>query len=210
MTAYFDIFGEKVDSIRRKVRDIGTDAAYAAYAAKLDEQLDKAEETILYDVTICVESPGCPEDIRDAAHRVLLRYSIQATPPGIEPPDYADLDGHAELLGRMGSDLHTVFHALGSRRLDNFTDDPRTPIRCLFGKGDERREGMLPPPVRYWRAQLQDFTAEEKAPTIATLGDRAHAYALRETGDAEKAEQARREMVAALMAEDGPEESKGT
>lgn len=198
MTAYFDTHHDLVAGIAREISALGEDGAVVAGVL---EKLDAAEAKLVFDVTLAAEWPGCPENIRDAIHRTVLRHGIQAQPPGVHGPDYGDLAAMARGLENMGSDLHTIFHALGSRRLEHFTDDPRTPLHSLFGAGEVRREGMCPVPIRYWRAQLEGWEPSDRATTVEALGQRAHAYALGKTGDPAKAEQARLEVVAALAVE---------
>lgn len=43
----------------------------------------------------------------------------------------------------MVSDLHTIFHELCERQLKGFSDDPRTPLRVLYARAEEKREGLV-------------------------------------------------------------------
>lgn len=130
MTAYFDA---QITRLR-----VLQDATYAddpdAFGRLVD--LDRA---VVWDVTLAVESPGCPEDLREAVHRVVLRYSLQSQSEDQPGPDYEDDATYACGLVEMVERLHSIFHELGQRGLDDFTDSPRTPIEALYFRGEGRR-----------------------------------------------------------------------
>ncbi len=128
MTAYFD-------QKHSKLRDIHvTDY----------EGLRTFEEEVVNDCMIAAEMPGMPADLRDAIHRTILDRAVNAQPMldngmfhvGADPENMVH---HIDCLNTLVWDLHTVFHEVGSRRLDRFSDDPRTPLRCLVPDGEARQ-----------------------------------------------------------------------
>ena len=57
--------------------------------------------------------------------------------------DYESFEAHCAGINSLVWDLHTVFHEVAKRHLDNFSDDPRTPLRVVYARGEERREQMV-------------------------------------------------------------------
>ena len=106
------------------------------------EGLKRIEHELVRDVTICAESPGCPEDIRDKIHALVLKYGVVSQPINAEPRDLSPR-AHREELYRLSAELHGVFHTLCQRRLEDFSDNPRLPVLCLEGRGEARREALL-------------------------------------------------------------------
>ncbi len=138
VTQYFD---EKDTQIRKAEALLTHEATWQqGYDA-----LVLLDEEIVWDVSICSEMPGFPEDLRTAVNQTILQYSVMGQPHHSSGgPDFEDHHGHVRTLRNLVHNLHTIFHALGTRELDNFTDGPRTPLHHLFGQADERRAKMCP------------------------------------------------------------------
>lgn len=197
MTAYFDSVGAELNAI---ARHLVANVPPESYEHATQEKLQEIENRVVFDVTLCAEWEGCPEDIRDAIHRNVLRFSPEAQPPGVHGPDYEDQQSYVRGVSQMCSNFHDIFHALAHRHLEAFSDNPKAPVRGLFGKGDDRRTRMCPVPVAYWRRSMEALEPEERGPQIQMLGQYAYDHAFGETKDAVKAEAARAETMAALAA----------
>ncbi len=137
MTAYFDGKGQAVGEISRNHR---TSENWSV--AEFDA-LRKIDETVVFDVTICVEWPGFPEDLRKKVHEVVLHYSVECQPVGSKyANDYEDFEDLLRGIGNMIGDLHTIFHEVAQRNLSGFSDNPLLPLRCRYARGEEQREEM--------------------------------------------------------------------
>jgi hypothetical protein len=136
MTAYFDTAGERL-SIAIRTR--------ASNAMALAAELDEIDFKLVEDVSICSEFPEFPDDLREGLHRTILRWSAAGQPVNATGPCYETPQEHAYGIGNLISGLHTIFHELAERRLTGFSDDPRTPLRILYSRAEERREGLVGP-----------------------------------------------------------------
>lgn len=137
MTAYFDTFASEVDKAVR------LDAA-APQEERQWERLAELEERIVREVTLAVELPGFPADLRLAAHRAMVVHGVTTQPQSCFPA-WADISDPLELaehLRRMGSDLHTVFHALSRREIGE-TDDPTARAREYLSAGEDARLAII-------------------------------------------------------------------
>jgi len=131
VTAYFDAKATEL----RAAADLPDHLA--------SEAIDLVEETVVRDVTICVEMPGCPSRIRDSVHRIIVARAVVCLPRGKRHPGFDTVQEHTYAIGSLCEDLHTTFHRLGSLCLDRFSDDPLRPLRNLCDEGEELREKML-------------------------------------------------------------------
>lgn len=135
MSSYFD----KWDSEQRRIKSLPQ--GLVRQDAHREHELK-----LVWDITLCVESPGCPEDIRDAAYRIMLRYGVHSLPStygfAADNPDVESEDDEYRSVGNMSTELHTTFHALAERGLEGFSDNPILPLRNLFGEGEARRLDM--------------------------------------------------------------------
>jgi hypothetical protein len=170
MTSYFDNVGSRVTSLERRIA-----AATDGYDDEVQTELTKLEESLVWDVTLTAEWPGCPSEIRDAIHVAVLRYAPSAYTNG-GGPDYETQADYARALGEMSSRLHDVFHDLARLRLDGFSDAPKTPLVRLFSVGDERRDRMTPPSLKWWKAQIEGYDAEDRESARARIAMRAYDY----------------------------------
>lgn len=207
MTTYFDRMQERVADVQRTLAQLRSVAGGPddQAAIELTDKLNAIEREVVNDVTICAEWPGCPEGVRDAIHRVALRYGPTSQPSiAVNPdaPDFDDLDGHVRCIDELVCHLHTVFHNLAyaarERGLVGFSDDPLAPLRDLCGAGEHRRARTLAPNLRYFSHML-DGTAADDGPAIAEVAQWAHDHALRAGSTAEQAEKARADAEAALQ-----------
>lgn len=178
MTTYFDDKATQIGEVQRCIAQLhrvgGPDGEAAV---EVSNRLDAIENELVRDVTICAEWPGCPEQIRNAIHVIVLRYAPSHQPHNaLNPvaPDYEDLDGHVRCIGDLCSALHTIFHDLASMsRHDRapafFTDSPLAPLHDLIGEGGHRRSRMLAPNLRWQRMALEGMAEEEAAPIVAEV-----------------------------------------
>lgn len=196
MTTYFDDLSSKIDGLRREAL-----CADDGYSDEIAAALDVVERDVVRDVTLCAEWPGCPENVRDAIHRSLLKFSPHAQPINALPqcPEYADLDALCGGLDTMASRLHTIFHDLGNLHLDDFNDDPRMPLWRLIGVGDDRRESMAEPNVMLWKKQIECYDEPDRVDAYARVGQRVYDYAIARKATPEQAEAKRAEALAALQ-----------
>lgn len=130
MTAYFDAKHEQVSAILKE-----GEAGYRKIAA--------LEAELVWDVTLASEAPGFPEDLRDEINKLVLKYGAESLPVNAKGADYFSFEGHCAGINSLVWDLHTVFHDVAKRHLDGFSDDPRTPLRIIYARGEERREQMV-------------------------------------------------------------------
>lgn len=139
MTAYFDAKRREIDDLDTALRALTADSPGwdAFFTAR-----DAFDRAIVWDVTIAAESPGFPADMRDAIHTTVIAYSVACTTRGADVPDYADESAHNYGLRMMAERLHDIFHALGRLRLEGYSDDPRSWLREVHGRGEERREQL--------------------------------------------------------------------
>lgn len=135
MTAYFDQLGTQLSLARALPQD------------KAHYRLIEIEERLVYDVTLCFESPGFPPDLRDKGHRIILKHGVHTRPLNdATHPTVDSCDDAISAVAQMGSDLHNLFHAVCRRETDEglvgFSDDPRAPMRVLACRGEEFRENL--------------------------------------------------------------------
>ena len=126
MTAYFDSVSSKIGS-----------------AELFGDTLNEIEDRLVTDVTVCAMMPGCNGNIAERIHKAVLRWGESNMPLNAPPVDYEHAETRRSRLHSLGSDLHDIFHDLARLGHDRFTDDPLTPLRCLYADGEVVREGMV-------------------------------------------------------------------
>jgi len=136
MTSYFDDKHERLHAAEGAFHRTGDHAAFA-------KALDEIDTEVVHGVTICSEMPGFPEDLRDRLHLIVLKHSVASLPVNCLIPGYESEEDHARGIHRLVLDLHTLFHDVARRQLDRFSDDPLTPLRCLYASGEGRREALV-------------------------------------------------------------------
>lgn len=94
-------------------------------------------------MTVAAELPGFPVALRDAVHRVVLRYGVVTLPDNAPRADFEYNDEYAQRLASMNDDLHTLFHAYARTEGVVCGDDPRNRMREFATRGDERRVAMV-------------------------------------------------------------------
>lgn len=148
MTSYFDDKATALRTLRQ------TEIVEGEPYIDRMEALREIEETLVRDVVICAEWPGLPATFRDAIHKAVFRCGHFTRPYRLPNPRVDDDPDVFELIETMVSDLHTIFHGIGTwARGDDpamapFTDSPRSPITWLVGKGQEYREDVLVPAMQ--------------------------------------------------------------
>lgn len=158
MTAYFDNKDKELRQLRDAIEMLERDPDHVL-VAELTERgqgsllgnanriftaIDDWEHTLVYDVTLCAQQPGFPEDLREAAYKLMLRHGVATLPVNHGGrTDIESVDDHLRSLATLSHHLHTVFHALAGQNIDRFSDDPRAPMRCIFSDGEEIRERMV-------------------------------------------------------------------
>jgi hypothetical protein len=139
VTAYFDQKRSEVDRLDETLHTLTENGpGWPEFFAARDA-FDKA---LVWDATLAAESPGFPSDLRAAIHRIVVHYSTACAPRTGGGPDYADDAAHNYGLRMMNERLHDLFHVLGRRRLQGYSDDPRRWLVELFANGEEQREQM--------------------------------------------------------------------
>jgi len=134
MTEYFDSKGSLLAKIDPK-----KEPDYS----QLSKALEDLDYGVVWDVSLCSEFEGFPEDLRARVNQTVLKWSSAAQPVNKSGPDYETVEEHIRGISSMISELHTIFHELAERRLRGFSDDPRTPLRVLYARAEERREGSV-------------------------------------------------------------------
>ena len=133
MTSYFDTAHTDLSKLQKDVKSL------------FDNDVIAWEQKIIYACTLVAEWPGCPGDIRDRIHGVIIEHSVTQVEPHCDNPradSESDEDGFSE-LHKLSWELHTVFHDLASKNLPGFNDKPWTPPRALCAQGEDRRDGLL-------------------------------------------------------------------
>ena len=131
MTQYFDAKAKTLSDLR----------SFKGLES-LTRALEQLDSEVVWDVSICSELKGFPDDLRVRMNQVVLKYSAACTPVNKSGPCYEDAESHVNGLLNMVGDLHTIFHELCERNLTGFSDDPRTPLRILYSASEERREDL--------------------------------------------------------------------
>lgn len=102
------------------------------------EALRKWEDRIVYDCTVCVMAPpGLSKRFRNMVHECVIRHGRYAI--GKTPESWFDF---CVTMGKLGSDLHGIFHSIAREGLDYYWDDPLGPIRRLHAAGEEERDAI--------------------------------------------------------------------
>ena len=134
MTAYFDDAHTRLQGLLEA--DLrGGPTTYSA--------IEEWEQKLVFDVTVCAEWPGCPEDIRDCIHETVLRHGLNTQPICAEVEQPNTEAAFADRLHKLVWDLHSVFHDLARRGVPGFSDSPTTPLRAIYAQGDARRTKVL-------------------------------------------------------------------
>lgn len=134
MSSYFD----------QKQLEASRLARIAELGGDVDSELHALEDSVVFDCSVCVEFPGCPEDIRLSVALIINRFAVYNQPTNRAPSDCPSPDTsaeHAALIGEMVFELHDVFHRLAS--VEGFSDHPKTPLRCLASVMEGRREILV-------------------------------------------------------------------
>ncbi len=139
MTTYFDAKDAELRVISRTLfadGEPGSDWGVAMAA------LDHLDVSVVWDVSICAGMPGFPADLRTAVHEMILRYSPAGQPRTGSTLDFGTTEEHIQTVSSLIHGLHTIFHEVGARHLDDFGDDPKQPLYELYGQGEEIREDL--------------------------------------------------------------------
>jgi hypothetical protein len=130
MTQYFDSMAEALVKLR-------TDSSATR------ENIDEIDEIVVFDVSVCTELPDFPQDLGVKVNETVLKYTAACQPVNKTAPCYLTYQQHIRGILSMVSDLHTIFHELAERQLKGFGDDPRTPLRILYSRAEEKREALV-------------------------------------------------------------------
>ena len=140
MTAYFDAKGALVGEIQKKLPRSDEKDPLGTWSRDGLNLLDLLDNDVVTDVTMCTAFHRFPADLADKVHRTVLKYSAASQPVNGSAPEYDEPWQHARGIGNMLSDLHTIFHEVARRNIVGFSDDPRSPLRAMYAKGEEVRE----------------------------------------------------------------------
>ena len=131
MTTYFD----NAHTLLRDARVLGGE--------EMIETFDAVEKRVVFDCTVAAMLPGFPADLKKPLHELVLKHGVQMLPVNAPPADFETEDDHYRRLNDLVWHLHSVFHTVAERALENFNDNPLQPLRCLYAKGEEEREGIV-------------------------------------------------------------------
>jgi hypothetical protein len=144
MTTYFDDKHTELSRIAGLLEAHGKGGLVWRGACAALEEVDRV---VVWDVSLCSEMPGFPVDLVREVDEAVLRWSSTSQPAnrrGGPAPD--TVTEQLEQTKWLVFALHTVFHVLGSRGLDGFSDSPLAPIRELYERAEERRERHVKDP----------------------------------------------------------------
>lgn len=140
VTSYFDKAHGDLRQCEEDLRAaIAKDDGMAITAAA--KRMEEIEGKVLYDVQLCASLPHFPADLADVIQIVIAAHSLE--------PLYnvcRDLPDEAEqfrYLNRLVSELHTVFHQVGSRNIEGLSDKPDSILRCQAESRYERRVELM-------------------------------------------------------------------
>lgn len=149
MTEYFDTKIEAL-SLLKRVNAVDVFGDLGVWQGPvLAKRIKQIDIEIVCDVSVCSGFEGFPGDIRDRINEIVCKYSTECQPVNGRDPSYETYEEHVRNLIEMVDKLHTCFHNLAERRLTCgwfpclFGDDPRTPIRVLYSRAEEKREHYL-------------------------------------------------------------------
>jgi hypothetical protein len=143
MTAYFDGKGALFGEIQKKLPRSDDKDPLGSWSRDGLNLLDQLDNDVVTDVTMCTAFEGFPPDLAEQVHRTVLKYSSASQPVNGSTPEYDEPWQHARGIGNMLSDLHTIFHEVARRNIVGFSDDPRSPLRVMYAKGEEVREQLV-------------------------------------------------------------------
>lgn len=135
MTAYFDQAGQKLQKIQQELATTPIE--------QVVKRLEDIDAELVWDISICSQFEGFPDDLRDRAHQTVLKYSAACQPVNGRDPGYESMYDHIRGLGDLISDMHTIFHNLVTRNIHGFSDDPRAPLRMLYARAEGQREEIV-------------------------------------------------------------------
>ncbi len=135
MSSYFDSAHTELREAYEKWRD---------KPWELSQAFDAVEERVVFDCTVCAMMfPEALADLREAIHAVVLKYAIKMLPMTADPADFEFESEHKRRLDDLVGDLHTVFHEVAHRDVNEFNDNPKMPLFALYSRGDEERHRMV-------------------------------------------------------------------
>lgn len=131
MTAYFDDFNNKLHDLG----SLGPTPATYFY-----DELNALEEQLVWDCTLASSASQFPPELRRAVHVAILKYAVRTMPPNAVQADFETVQEHIARLRNLGSDLHDMFHAVGSLHIPGYTDNPKMIIQAewINPRDDER------------------------------------------------------------------------
>lgn len=116
------------------------------------QRLREIEESVVFDVSVCIMCEGFPADLQKRANQVILDHAVDCRPcNALDNPNAETVGDHFKQIHELVYDLHTVFHDVVTNevaghfegKLFNFTDDPRSPLRQLATRAEALREEMV-------------------------------------------------------------------
>ncbi len=135
MTTYFDNLSSEISRLSRILGE-------AEGNVEVQEALDKLDEKLVWDMSLCTEFKTFPPKIREAIHKQILFYSLNGQPQYSKYADYADLREQLEGMRALVSNLHDLFHDLAHHPDWRFGDGPLAPLRDLWADAAELREKL--------------------------------------------------------------------
>lgn len=185
MTTYFDDYSRKLHDLRAELRTRG----FCKY-----EALAEVESTIVRDCTLASSASLFPPALRRQIHEIVLRYGVTELPPNAKPADFEDTAEHLQRLGNLGSDLHSVFHAVAEAGIPGYGD---TPLSIVYA------EWICPLDIERGEIAVE-FGGEDPEAYVRRLSDPTAEPDPRQEARAKAAEQTRALLFSTLDAAPAP------
>ncbi len=129
MTAYFD-------TISSQIRQAST-----------WEELEAIDRRLMAEIGLATMQPDFPTDLAVAVDTMFLQWSVSVNCGLISAPatgpasEVEDVEGYRFCLGRLESELHSIFHERAHRDR-HMGDNPLTWYHSLLADVEERRENL--------------------------------------------------------------------
>ena len=147
MTTYFDQVSTDIWEIGNTRRSV---AAGVIPAGKEDfswyDAVYELEARLVRDCSIASMFPDFPIDLRGSIARAVLAFAPHSQPHNRKSefvPDPVDESDHEQMLARLNGALHDIFHALASRQLAGWNDNPLAPLLRFAYDALELREDIV-------------------------------------------------------------------
>lgn len=148
MTYYFDSAHERVCKIQDRVLRILALEEQGQHIPNEDrnwiwnEELDRIENKLLFDVQLVATLPNFPKDLRDAMQVVIAKFASEPL-YGINRWSSETEDQGFRRVHDLIWNLHSIFHDLGQRQLPEFSDKPDSILAARAATLEDRRLELM-------------------------------------------------------------------